>query len=216
MKVLITSTLVLVVGVALSGCSSVNPYRRVHLTTNLSPDVLRRYEREYREGVTGPESTGTVRLEHSNWWLPGLLLYFRHASVDRMPGPAGPVYHIMEAHGYGTLCILLNTSAMSTYDAAGRRLSGETMTGIFGGHLDMIHSRDSQLADGQTERVVAMHLVHHLLNIHKMEGHTYISLLTVPNPIASETGAAHTSHSTVSDRVPAHGAAAETQSHSHH
>jgi len=200
--------------VGLLGCSTVGGYQPVDLWSDLSGETLLRYQRQYEEIRAAGHPDGPARLEQSNWWLPGLLVYYRRASVDRMPGPGGPAYHIMEGHGYGPLCMLLNTSAMSTYDAAGRRLSSEKMTGILAGHLGMIHSRESQLADGQTERVVMIHLPpHHLLNIHKMDGHTYVSLLTVPNPIGTEIGGAHTSHSTVSDRVPAHGAAAETHSH---
>jgi len=187
-------TLVFVANVGVLGCRGVQPYQRVDLTRDLSPASLARYEQEYREATLGSQQTGAVRLEHSNWWLPGLLGYYLRASVDRMAGPDGPIYHITEGHGYGPLCILLSTSATATYDSAGKRLGGERMTGILAGHLAMIHSTEVRASNSQTEKSLSMHLVHHILSIHKMGGHTYVSLLTFPNPIGSELGTIHGAH----------------------
>ena len=94
------------------------------------------------------------------------------------------------------LSLLFNTYAMVTYDASGKRLSGMSMAGLLGGHLGMVHRSDAVLANGERQEVVSIHLPpHHLLNIHKMVGHsTYVSLLTLPNPIGGELRGQHGAH----------------------
>ena len=183
----------LVVGFGLVGCSS-RPYQRVDLGSNLGQDALARYEREYQDMLGAGHHEGTARLEHTNWWLPGLLVYYRRASVTRMHGLDGPTYHVESGQGFGPLCIFYSTSTHVTYNAKGERLSGMGMYNVIAGHAVMIHASDGLLPGGGKQEAFSMGLVHHLLNIHKMDGHTYVSFLTVPNPIGGELGGGHHMH----------------------
>ena len=186
--------LVVVAGLGLVGCSGARPYQRVDLSGNLSPDTLQRYEREWKDMQAEGREDGMARLEHTNWWLPGLLAYYRRATVMRSPSPNGPVYHITSGEGYGPLSILYANSTHATYNARGERLSGMSMYSVITGGLAMISNNDAVLPGGESQKVASMHLLHHLLNIHKMDGHTYVSFLTMPNPIGGELGHGDTAH----------------------
>jgi hypothetical protein len=183
----------LVVGFGLVGCSS-RAYQRVDLGSNLGQDALARYESEYQDMLAAGHPEGMARLEHTNWWLPGLLAYYRRASVTRMPGPDGPTYHVESGQGFGPLCILYNTSNHATYSARGERLSGMGMHNVVAGHVAMIHTTDGQLPGGGKQEAFSMGLLHHLFNVHKMDGHTYVSFLTVPNPIGGALSGGHGGH----------------------
>jgi hypothetical protein len=48
----------------------------------------------------------------------------------------------------------------------------------------MSHETDAHLADGREERS-SSHWVHHVVNLHSMDGRAYVSLFTVPNAIGA-------------------------------
>jgi len=170
-----------------AGCSSAPSYTSIDLGRDLSPQTLKRYESEWqqmrREGHSGDMAT----LEDTNWWPSGILLYYRRATVMRVEGPAGVKYHVMSGQGFGPLCLLYADSTHATYNAKGERQSGMGMSALLLGMLAMTHSSDSKLPDGTREDSASAHLLHHLFSYHEMDGHTYWSLLTIPNPLGFET-----------------------------
>ncbi len=176
---------VLVVGWA--GCSSVPSYTSIDLSRDLGPRTLKRYEAEWQEARDEGRSGGMTTLESTNWWPSGVLLYYRRASVMRVEGPEGPKYQVMSGQGFGPLCLLYATSSHATYDARGQRQSGMGMSAALLGMLAMVHSGDSQLPDGTHEKSTSMHLLHHIVSVHSMDGHTAWSLFTIPNPLSFET-----------------------------
>jgi hypothetical protein len=113
----------------------------------------------------------------------------------RVEGPEGTKYHVMSGQGFGPLCLLYASSTHSTYTAKGERQSGMAMDSVLLGMLAMIHSSDSKLPDGTKEESTSMHLIHHILNVHEMDSHTYWSFLTMPNPVGFETCSDHSGHS---------------------
>jgi len=176
----------------LAGCGGPRPYQPVDLDSNLGKETLRRYEREWQEVHAEGRHGAMARLEHTNWWPLGLLVYWRRGSVTRTAGSGGPVYHISSAHGYGPLSHPYVTQTDATFDGDGKRLSASTMGSV--GHLAMFHISDVVLANGRRQKMTSLHLVHHLLNIHTMDGHTAVSLLSAPNPVGVDVHAAHAGH----------------------
>jgi len=170
-------------GAMLSGCVGPNRYQNVDLSHDLNQAALARYDSEWKalqaEGHTEP----MLRLEHSNWWPLGLVAYHRECSVTRMETPQGPVYHVMSGHGFGPLSLLYAISTDATYTAAGDRINWMRMETALTGCLAMGHETDAKLSDGRQEWSSSWHLVHHVFNIHAMDGHTYYSLFTMPNAI---------------------------------
>ncbi len=178
-----------------AGCAGPDRYRDVDLRADLPPDAIRRYEQEWQQLTPAERTSHAARLEHTNWWLPGLIAYYRRGAVERMQGPDGPVYHVSYGRGFGPLSLLYARTDHATYDADGQRLSGGGMSACLLGHLAMTHHADARLRDGRHERMDSYHLFHHVLNIHAMAGHSYVSLFTLPNPLGAELpsggGAAH-------------------------
>jgi hypothetical protein len=172
-----------VVVMVLAGCAGPNAFRNVDLSKGLSAGDVQRYESEWRALRQSGHAEGMATLEHSNWWPLGLLIYHKDASVMRMPGPNGPTYTVMSGHGFGPLSVLYARATSATYDGDGRRMSWMRMRNALVGHLAMSHESEAQLADGREEKTFSAHLLHHLFSVHKMNGHTYVSLLTIPNPI---------------------------------
>ena len=176
---------------ALAGCVGPNPYRSVDLQRNLDQAALERYESEWQALPAADRAKHEVVLEHSNWWPLGIIAYHRDSSVTRMAGPAGPVFQVTSGHGFGPLSLLYSVSTHATYTAKGERENWMRLQAILKGCLAMAHDTNVQLADGRVERSSSWHLVHHIFNVHTMDGHSYISLLTVPNPIGVSLTSQH-------------------------
>ena len=170
-------------GAMLSGCVGPNPYRSVDLKRDLDQAALARYESEWKALQAAGRAEPMLRIEHSNWWPLGLIAYHRDCSVTRMDTPKGPVYHVMSGHGFGPLSVLYAVSTDATYTAAGERVNWMRMQTALTGCLAMSHETDAKLSDGRREWSSSWMLIHHVFNIHAMDGHTYYSLLTMPNPI---------------------------------
>ncbi len=182
-KLALGSALAVFVGI-LAGCSSLPSYQRIDLKSDLSPQTLQRYERTFEElGAAGHHHHDMTTLEHTNWWPLGLFIYYRRGTVMRMDTPDGAMYHVMSGWGLGPLSLIFSSANHATFDEDGNRLSGMGMHNILLGHLAMIHSGDSLLANGHHEEFHSMHLFHHVFNWHRMDDHTYVSLFTVPNAI---------------------------------
>ena len=177
------AAVLVLVGVTVLGCAGVNAYRPVSLKGDLGPQTIRRYEEEYKAQRAAGRAGGMTVLEHSNWWLPGLVLYYRRGTVTRMGGAGDPVYHVTYGQGFGPLSLLYSVSSHATYNAQGKRQDGMRMHAVGAGHLAMIHENDAVLPSGRKNTMVSMGLIHHIVNIHKMGGHTYVSLFTMPNAV---------------------------------
>ena len=54
--------------------------------------------------------------------------------------------------------------------------------------------REAVLANGKREKMSSLALLMHLINIHKMNGHTYVSLFTAPNAVGGTLGGSHSAH----------------------
>ena len=176
--------------VVLVGCVGPNPYRPVDLARDLPQDALARYEAEFQAARRDDPHGGhhvAAKLESTNWWPVGLLVFHRRGEVMRMDGPAGTRYMLSEVTGIGPLSLLYAAGRHATYDGAGRRLSGMALHSVLAGHLAMVHQGDARLADGSPENARSLHLVHHLVNVHTMNGHTDWSLFTMPNPVSVST-----------------------------
>ncbi len=170
-------------GAMMSGCVGPNPYQSVDLKRDLDQASLARYESEWKALQAEGHAEPMIRLEHSNWWPLGLIAYQRDCSVTRMAGAQGPVYHVMSGHGFGPLSLLYAVSTDATYTAAGERVNWMRMQTALTGCLAMGHETDAKLSDGREEWSSSWMLIHHVFNIHAMNGHTYYSLFTVPNAI---------------------------------
>lgn len=200
MRVKMTRGLILIAAVGLtSGCAVVgsNPFTDVDLKSNLSAQTLNRYDREWKTLSAAGEGSGMDQLELSNWWPLGLVLYWHKGSVMRTESPQGPVYMVSRSEGYGPLSMLFSAQTHATFDARGARLSGMTVQNYILGHLAMVHRGDAILSNGQKQEMTAMHLFHHLVNVHSMDGHTEVSFLTGPNPVGVEShshSGAHAAH----------------------
>lgn len=182
-----------------SGCAMVGEYsfQDLDLKGNLSKETLKRYESEWRTLEASGERQGMAQLEYTNWWPLGLIVYWRQGSVMRMGSSDGPFYVVSRSRGVGPLGVLHVAQTHATFDGKGQRLSGMTVHNVLLGHLAMIHQNDALLANGRRQEMTAMHLVHHLINVHAMDGHTEISLFTGPNPAGVEIPshpAAHAGH----------------------
>lgn len=166
------------------GCGSLPAYQPIDLDRDLNPQTLERYKSTFEDMREAEHHhNGMVKLEHTNWWLSGLIAYYRRGTVMRIDGTDGPVYHIMNGWGLGPLSVIFSSASHATFDSDGRRLSGMRMDNALFGHLAMSHSGDSLLANGQKEEYHSMHLFHHIFNWHRMNDHSYVSLFTVPNAL---------------------------------
>lgn len=175
-----------VLALGLLGCSSAHPYSRIDLGQDLSPETIRRFESESEDAAACCPGARMTEFEHTNWWPLGILAYWWQGSAmrtDVAPGKAG--YMVQASQGLGPVAILYETSTHSTYNGQGQRLSTMTGSNVLLGHLAMIHRSETVLPDGRKQEVSMYHLLHHLLNIHRMDGHTNVSLFTSPNPIGA-------------------------------
>ncbi len=195
--------MLLVMAGMVSGCAMVgdHPFQDMDLERNLSKDALRRYEREWRALRASGERKGMARLEYTNWWPPGLIIYWYRGSVTRMESLDGPLYVASRSRGLGPLCVLYATQTHATFDGKGQRLSGMTVHNVLLGHLAMIHHSDALLANGRRQEMTAMHLVHHLVNVHETDGHMEICLFTGPNPAGMEIPSHHAGHAGHAERA---------------
>jgi hypothetical protein len=173
-----------------TGCVSGMKFHNVALDNKLGAEDVQRYESEWRE-ISAKGSAHHATLEYSNWWPLGLFIYHRDCSVMRSSGPGGALYHVRKGEGFGPLSLLYATSAHATYNAQGERINWMRMRTSLAGCLLMSHETDAKLIDGRNETSSSWHLVHHILNLHKMNGHTYVSLFTVPNAIGADLPASH-------------------------
>ena len=180
---------------ALAGCTGPRPFEDVDLSGDLAPADLARYEREWQEAQAEGQPAAMARLESSNGWPLGLVIYWRRGSVTRSTSADGaPSYTIRSAHGVGPLSAFFVSETHATFDARGKRLAAMTMGSIAFGHLAMWHIGDAVLASGRRQRAVSAHLAHHAVSIHKMDGHTSISLFSAPNPIGLDMHEGHGGH----------------------
>lgn len=193
MKRMLVAAAVVSLVVLVAGCSSARSFQSVNLDTRLTAQDLQRYESEFKElqEAAGGAHIHHAVLEHSNWWPLGLLIYHRDASVTRMESAQGPIYHIMYGQGYGPLSLIYAVSTHATYNAQGERLSWMKMSNILLAHIAMAHESVTDLPNGTQETSSTWHILMHLLSIDKMNGHTYVSILTIPNPIGTTIGAGH-------------------------
>jgi len=98
-RIIVLAVTLAVCAAAATGCSGIAPYQSVDLNEDLSPETLRRYEREYRDAHAGGDHDGAVTLEYTNWRSLGLLGYYRRVTVTRVRGADGPLYRVMIGHG---------------------------------------------------------------------------------------------------------------------
>lgn len=169
---------VFALALVMSGCAGT--YTPVDLSQDLSAETLQRYEAKWEEmGKPG----GMATLERCNWWPLGLLIYHRDAMVMRMEGPQGVVYEIMYGEGYGPLSMIYARSTHARFDAAGRRNDWMRMKTVPLGEIAMSHEHSTQLKDGHQEEGTSTHLLMHMINWERMDGHAYYSLLSLPNPL---------------------------------
>jgi hypothetical protein len=170
-----------IIALGMAGCGGPRPFQAVDLSRDLTPDDLRRYEREY-EAVKGTGHRGATVLENTNWWPLGILIYWRRGSVMRSATESGtPFYHVSRAIGLGPVAHLYVGETTTTYDAAGKRLSSVSTGAV--GHLGMAHRSEAILPNGVRQKMSSWHFLHHLINVHNMDGHTNVSLISGPNPI---------------------------------
>lgn len=176
----------------LLGCSSVPSYTRFDLKQDLSPDTRARFEREAQGAAACCAGATMTQLESTNGWPLGILAYWWQGSVMRTEvAPGKPSYMVANSQGFGPISLLYVTSTHATYDGQGRRVSSMTSGSVLLGHLAMLHRSENVLPDGRIQEVRMYHLLHHLIGIHSMDGHTNISLFTSPNPLgATFAGAA--------------------------
>ncbi len=180
-------TLSLVGSALLTGCVGPNAFKEVALDRDLSEGDVARYEAEWKALKTEASSNTMTRLESTDWWPLGLVAYWRRGTVTRVESANGkPEYHVSDALGIGPLALLYASGKDAVFDANGKRLSTMGMTSVLLGHLAMFHSSDMVLADGRRRQMSSAHLVHHIINLHWMDGHWSFSLFTAPNPIAVE------------------------------
>lgn len=173
------------------GCSGVPSYKSVDLGRDLPAETLARYESEWQALPSAERMHGMATLEKTNWWPLGLLGYYRRGSVMREDGPQGTTYHVEDGYGVGPLSVLFSRGTHATYDGTGTRLSGMRMDTWLLGHLFMSHLSDATLPGGRTERASSFHIFHHILAVHNMNGHRYVSLFTVPNPVGTALSRGH-------------------------
>jgi hypothetical protein len=98
---------------------------------------------------------------------------------------------VRETHGFGPLSLLFATETHATYDAEGKQLSRMGMGFVAMGHLAMWHVGENALANGGRQHSFSAHLLHHLISIHRMDGHTTYSLFTAPNPLSMDVHEGH-------------------------
>ena len=187
----ILSVGLVLIGIGTAGCAGFRghsqPFRPVDLNGNLTKNALSRYEREWEAVHEAGLHGDMARLEHSNWWLPGLVAYWRRGSVMGTVSEAGGLdYHVASARGLGPLSVLFAAEKHATFDSRGERLSGMQMGSLLWGHLAMFHRSDALLPDGTRQKDISMHLLHHLISIHRMDGHTSVTLFSMPNPLGVE------------------------------
>jgi len=169
-------------GLILAGCGGPRPFQPVDLDRDLAGSDVARYESEWKEAQTEGQPAAMATLEHTNGWPLGLLLYWGRGTAMRMACHGGPAYHVSRAVGFGPLSCLYVSGTDATYDTTGKRLSTMSMSSVLLGHLAMVHTSDVLLPNGQRQRMTSMHLLHHILSIHLMDGHTAVSLFSAPNP----------------------------------
>jgi hypothetical protein len=178
-------------GIFAIGCTAGRAFQSVDLSTNLTAETLQRYESEWKEAQAEGRAEHMVQLERSNWWPLGLIAYHRDCTVMRMEGPDGPVYHVSSGHGFGPLCLLYTRSTHATFTAKGERVNWMRMQHILHGMLAMGDETDAKLTDGREEWSSCWGFLHHIFNVHSMNGHRYYSLISMPNPLGIMTEGAH-------------------------
>ena len=192
-EVVLSFGLIMAVAI-LAGCVGPNPYVRVNMDENLSQEALQRYEREWKDLEAAGHKDGAAVLEASNWWPLGLVAYHRDSSVVRIPGAEGPTYTVMSGSGFGPLSVLYAGSTHATFNAQGERVNMMHMGNYLWMHLAMTHASDTVLPNGDRERTSSVALFMHALNIERMGGHTYVSILTLPNAIGANVTRGHGGH----------------------
>jgi hypothetical protein len=181
---------VVVVALALmiAGCSSVPAFQDVDLDRDLGKGDIARYENEWKAQQAAGSGDEMAPLERTNGWPLGILAYWRRGAVMRTAGADGaPGYGVRSTLGIGPLSILYVSGAHATFDGTGRRVSTMKMQSLLYGHLAMIHQNDVLLADGTRQKSWSAGLLHHIINIHRMNGHTSVSLFSSPNLIGVES-----------------------------
>ena len=190
MKKLLFAVLV-VISIWTTGCAgfrgSSQPFQSVDLNGNLAQDALSRYEQEWKVLHETGRHSDMARLEHTNWWLPGLVAYWRRGSVTRTVSEAGGLnYDVSSTRGIGPLSVLFAGETHATFNDKGERLNRMWMGSLLWGHLAMFHENQVLLPDGTWRNSVSMHLLHHIISIHTMDGHTSVSLFSMPNLLGVE------------------------------
>ncbi|MFO7956616.1 MAG: hypothetical protein R6X33_05910 [Candidatus Brocadiia bacterium] len=178
---------VIVVTLLVAGCSGtpgVAAYRPVDLTGDLDPATLSRYRAEAERARAAGQTGRALVLEQTNWWLPGVLAYWRRGSVRGMETTDGERHYTVSAStGYGPLSVLYVDEQTATYRADGRRVGAHSGFSLLWGHLAMNHTMESRGPDGRWGRSDAIHLVHHLVNWGSRHGRSWFSLFSAPNPV---------------------------------
>lgn len=187
------ATIIVALALMVAGCSGALAFQDVDLDRDLGKADLARYEREWKAQQAAGRGGEMAPLEHTNWWPLGIVAYWRRGSVMKAPG-AAPGYRVRSTLGIGPLSVLYAAEAHGAFDQAGRRMGTMKMSSLLWGHLAMFHESDVMLADGTRQKTWSAGLVHHILAIHRMNGHTSVSLFSAPNIVGVETHAKHAGH----------------------
>lgn len=179
----------------MAGCSSAPAFQSVDLDRDLGRGDVARYESEWKAQQAAGRGHEMAPLERTNWWPLGIIAYWQRGSVMRTAGADGAAkYDVGSTLGIGPLSALYVSGAHATFDGAGRRLSTMKMQSLLWGHLAMFHESDVMLADGTRQKSWSAGLVHHILAIHRMNGHTSVSLFSSPNILGVDTHSRHAGH----------------------
>ena len=107
---------------ASAGCNSLPSYTDVDLGQDLTPADLTRYDREWQAAQGPTPHPPAARIEQSNNWPLGILLYWRRGSVVRTDAAPAPGYHLSSTLGLGPLSILYVGETHASFKPAGQRL----------------------------------------------------------------------------------------------
>lgn len=174
----------------LAGCAGLRgdsqPFHDVNLGGNLDADTLSRYTSEWERMSASGRGDSMARLEYTNWWPLGFLGYWRRGGVMRSPSPDGVQYDVSRTTGLGPFASIYGATTHAAFDEDGKRVSWMSGGNLLWGHLAMFHRSDVQLPDGRLRKATSLHLLHHLVYVHIVNGRTYVSLFSLPNPVGAD------------------------------
>jgi hypothetical protein len=174
----------------LAGCAGPRgdsqPFHDVDLGSDLDADTLSRYRSEWERMSASGRGDAMTRLEYTNRWLLGFLGYWRRGGVMRSPSPDGVQYDVSRTIGFGPFASIYGATTHAAFEEDGKRVSWMSGGNLLWGHLAMFHRSDVQLPDGRRRKATSLHLLHHLIYVHRVNGRTYVSLFSLPNPVGAD------------------------------